>query len=218
MIKKKAAIMVNGEFEPTERLQGMLQQADLLVAVDGGLNHLVYLDLLPHLIIGDFDSIRPELLADYIKKEVEIKKFNPHKNETDLELALNHVLDLDFEQIEVFGATGGRFDHILGNIFLFSDPRYVEKEIKIWSKSSVTFYCQTNQEIKGQKGDLISLIPITAEVTGITTEGLLYPLNDETLVRWRTRGISNVMESTDARIQFQKGSLLCVHTFRMEVD
>ena len=66
--------------------------------------------------------------------------------------------------------------------------------------------------IEGQPGDIVSLIPLEQIVYGVTTSQLKYPLLDEDLYMHRTRGISNVMQSTQAEVKIRKGNLLCVHT------
>ena len=66
--------------------------------------------------------------------------------------------------------------------------------------------------IAGQPGDIVSLIPLGGDVTGIVTEGLMYPLKDEPLLAGPARGISNVMTGQVARVTLRNGSLLVVHS------
>ncbi|HYK08073.1 MAG TPA: thiamine diphosphokinase, partial [Candidatus Eisenbacteria bacterium] len=66
--------------------------------------------------------------------------------------------------------------------------------------------------LSGKKGDLLSLIPLSPEVTGITTKNLYYPLRNETLYFGLPRGISNVFTEDSAEVSFAKGMLLFVHT------
>jgi thiamine pyrophosphokinase len=65
--------------------------------------------------------------------------------------------------------------------------------------------------IEGERGDLVSLIPWNGAVTGIRTNGLRWPLNDETLYPDKTRGISNEMLETVAEVNIETGLLLVVH-------
>ncbi len=208
-----AALFLNGEFEKSDRLTKQINQADLLVAVDGGLQHVMASGLTPHIIIGDLDSIDATDLENYENNGVDVVKFPVHKDETDLELAVDYVLSLGFKEILILGATGGRTDHFFGNILFFSNPKYLSYRIRILTKKSEIFYCTRQQIIEGAAGDLISLIPISEVVSGIKTTGLMYPLQDETLFRWKTRGISNQMQDQKALIEYESGVLLCVHTF-----
>jgi thiamine pyrophosphokinase len=209
----EAALFLNGEFEKSDRLTKQINQADLLVAVDGGLQHVMASGLTPHIIIGDLDSIDATDLENYENNGVDVVKFPVHKDETDLELAVDYVLSLGFKEILILGATGGRTDHFFGNILFFSNPKYLAYRIRILTKKSEIFYCTRQQIIEGAAGDLISLIPISEVVSGIKTTGLMYPLQDETLFRWKTRGISNQMQDQKALIEYESGVLLCVHTF-----
>jgi len=213
---KIAAIFVNGEFERSKKTLDLLSEAELIVAVDGGLDHLTKLGVTPHIIIGDLDSVDREKLSYFEDIGVGITKFPEKKDQTDLELALQYVAESGFENIYLLGATGGRIDHFLGNLYLCSNPKFADKEIKLLSKNNELFVCKQNQQIYGQPGDLISLIPISEQVKGIKTQGLEYPLENEDLNRWEARGISNLMVEETAKIHFQSGVLLCVHYFKSE--
>lgn len=209
----KAALFVNGEYEKNDRLIKQINQSDLIVAVDGGLKHVMASGFTSHVIIGDLDSIDSTDLEYFERNGVDIIKFPVNKDETDLELAVEHVLNLGFEEIIILGATGGRIDHFLGNFLLFSNPKYQKYHISILTKNSEIFYCKPYQPIKGTKGDMVSLIPISEKVAGIKTTGLLYPLENEDLIRWKSRGVSNQMQDQKVLIEFESGVLLCVHTF-----
>ncbi len=210
---KSVVLIANGEFIKTERIMDIIHLAEFKIAVDGGDNHMKSLGIIPDIIIGDLDSIDLKRLKELEELGVEIKKYNVHKDETDLELAVEYVLETGFEQITILGATGGRIDHFVGNLFLLSNPIYDHKEIKFLTDQEEIFYCNNNQEIIGNPGDLVSLIPISDQVTGVITEGLDYPLNDESLFRWKSRGISNQMSTFIANIRFDTGNLLCIHRY-----
>lgn len=209
----KAALFVNGEFEKNNRLMKQINQSDLIVAVDGGLQHVMVSGFTPHVIIGDLDSIDSTDLEYFERSGVDIIKFPVQKDETDLELAVEHVLNLGFEEIIILGATGGRIDHFLENFLLFSNPKYQKYQISILTKNSEVFYCKPCQQLEGVVGDRVSLIPISEIVSGIKTTGLMYPLENEDLLRWKSRGISNQMLDRIGLIEFESGVLLCVHTF-----
>lgn len=212
-IEMKAALFINGEFEKNDRIIQQINQSDLLVAVDGGLQHLKNSGLTPHIIIGDLDSIDSAELDYYQNISVNIIKFPVQKDETDLELAVDYVMNLGFEEILILGATGGRIDHFLVNFLFFSNPKYMNQNLKILTKDSEIFYCKSEQLIQGAPGDLVSLIPISEVVSDVHTTGLLYPLIGENLLRWKSRGISNQMTDQSAKIVFGSGELLCVHGY-----
>lgn len=214
----KAALFINGEFKKNDRIMQQINQSDLLVAVDGGLQHVMNSGLTPHIIIGDLDSIDFTDLEYFEHNSVDIIKFPSQKDETDLELAVDHVLNLGFEEILILGASGGRIDHFLVNFLLFSNPKYRNLDIKILTNKSEVFYCKSRQVIEGAVGDLVSLIPISEAVTDVKTTGLMYPLDGEDLLRWKSRGISNQMADPTAKIEFGAGELLCVHSFSSQLE
>ena len=92
---------------------------DKVIAVDAGLEAVKALGLEPDMIVGDFDTVRPEVLAYYRRMEhIVWDARQPEKDETDTELALLKAQATGCTEVVVLGATGGRMDHMLGNIHL----------------------------------------------------------------------------------------------------
>ena len=212
MLKKRAILFVNGDLREKEFVLSLIEPGDLLVAVDGGLRHLQELNIQPHLLVGDFDSIDHQMVEDLRADGVEIIRFPEKKDETDLELALNIVLDKGLIVIRIVGALGGRLDQTLGNIFLLSQPALQNFDVRLEDGIEEVFLIRSGSMVYGNVGDNVSLIPIVEKVVGISTEGLEYPLKDATLFMHKTRGISNVLLNSSAQIRVREGVLLCVHT------
>jgi thiamine pyrophosphokinase len=61
-------------------------------------------------------------------------------------------------------------------------------------------------------GGLVTLLPVNGDADGVTTQGLRYPLGDETLRFGRARGLSNEVSSLPAKVTVRKGSLLVFET------
>ena len=97
-----------------------------VVAVDGGLEAAKELDIIPDVIVGDFDTVHPEILAYYRKMEhIVWEVHQPEKDDTDTQLGLSKTLMLYPEAtITLIGATGGRIDHLLANLWLPLEPRF----------------------------------------------------------------------------------------------
>jgi thiamine pyrophosphokinase len=92
---------------------------DKIIAVDAGLEAVKALGLEPDMIVGDFDTVKPEVLAYYRRMEhIVWDTHQPEKDETDTELALLKAQATGCTEVVVLGATGGRMDHMLGNIHL----------------------------------------------------------------------------------------------------
>ncbi len=207
---KRAVLFVNGQAKPGFEVN--LLPGDYLVAVDGGLHHLKRLGLKPHLLIGDLDSVDASELAEVMEAGLEVHRFPPAKDQTDLELALEYVLKAGYAQIVVAYAFGDRVDHTLGNLSLLTRPDLAGKTLSLEDGQVAARLLDQSASLPTQPGDLVSLIAWCAPVEGITTRGLEYPLHDEILVPWQTRGISNVALADSIELAFKSGRLLVIRT------
>jgi len=207
----RSVIFANGVLNSPKALVESLKPDDLLIAADGGLHHLLALDLFPDVLIGDLDSVTPEQLETLPTRKVEIIQHPTRKDETDLELALLCAVERGATEVLVHGALGARWDMTLGNILLLSHPRLRIANIRL---------VDGNQELRllvggetltlsGQPGDTVSILPLCGDAVGVTTQGLEYALANERLKFGFTRGLSNVLQASPAKISLQKG-LLCV--------
>jgi len=205
-------IALNGEYQHEERLLLLAQEADGLIAADGGANWLVAHDLTPSLLVGDLDSVRPLLLADLRQRGVAVEQHSPRKDATDAELALLRAVEMGATRITLIGALGGRIDHALGNIGLLALPGLECRDVAIFDGLSWLRLVRQEIVLRGQPGDTVSLIPWGGDAEGIVTEGLEYPLRGETLQLGPARGVSNVMTASTARVSLCGGALLVIHT------
>lgn len=223
----RIAVVANGEWDHEWGKQE-LALFDRLVAADGGGNSILEAGYFPHALIGDLDSIRPENLEKCLVHGTYIKQFPREKDETDLELALEHAVSLckeledqvvppepsittseQLQDIWLLGATGGRVDHLLGNLAIMIG--FLKRGYRIRAKDPYheLWLIQGKEQIKGEKGQELSLIPIS-EFAVVCTEGLVYPLNKETLRQDSPRGISNVFSGEDAFVDVSEGILVAV--------
>jgi thiamine pyrophosphokinase len=207
----RALIFVNGEMRDSGAARALVQPTDVIIAADGGGRHALALGVIPTAIIGDFDSLSEAEVRVFADMGVHILRFPPSKDETDFELALAHAVRAGHRPIIIIGANGGRLDQALGNIALLSDPEYIASEVRLDDGVTEAFFVSAKASIHGKPGDLVSLIPWGNPVEGVSTDGLVYPLNRETLLPYRTRGISNQMLAETAKVSLKRGLLLCVH-------
>lgn len=210
MFQKRIIIFANGELPNKEKARALLHEDDFIIAADGGTRHALALGRTPNIIIGDMDSLPSSLNL----QPSTFIHFPADKNETDLELAIQHALTLNPEQVIILAALGGRLDQTLGNISLVSDQFIIHHSSLIISLDDgieEVFFCRDHVEINGVSGDLVSLLPWQGEVKGIITQGLKWPLRNETLYPHKTRGISNEMVGETATVEIKSGLLLIVH-------
>ena len=208
----RAVIFSNGHIEEPQWIVDLLDEDDFLIAADGGLRYVLDLNRVPDVLIGDLDSVSDENLRDMTQKQVEIIRFPPEKDQTDLELAIEEVYARGCRDIIIIGALGGRFDQTLANLSLLTDSSHSGLRISLDDGSEKVSLVEGRIEILGAKGDTVSLIPYCGPVEGITTRGLAFPLKGETLYPGKTRGISNEMLSARAEVTIKKGRLLCIQT------
>jgi len=204
----RAVILANGVLSHPVNIEN----EDYIIAADGGIANCLVLGVVPNVMIGDFDSIQAENLEELEKLGTKTIKFPERKDETDLELAINHAIEKGYEDIVIFAALGERWDQTIANILLpvchpgikimIQDGQY---EIHYINAGNALF-------INGQPGDIVSLIPLSSVVSGIYTDGLEYPLSDGTLHFGKTRGVSNRIVGNTGRVEIKQGTLLCTVT------
>ena len=211
----RALIFVNGSLPDLASVRSLILPEDVLIAADGGTQHILALGLTPAVLIGDLDSLSAENRRAVDLAGTKIHQYPRDKNETDLELALHYAVGAGFRELLVVAALGGRLDQTLGNLSLLTDPSLAELDIRADDGLQEVFFTRNGCRLHGDPGDLISLIPWGGEVTGVTTAGLRWPLSGEVLWAHRTRGISNELLDEPASVNIETGLLLVVHHRRI---
>lgn len=206
-------IFAGGTIQPGRAVDQALARADLVIAADGGAVGALAYGRLPAYVVGDFDSLDAQLAAEMQRRGSHLEAVAAEKDETDTELAVQLALAQGATEITLLGALGGnRFDHALANVLLLAgfEPhplRIVDGESTCWllrGPGATT--------IEGKAGDLLSLLPLTGNAEGISTQGLYYPLRGETLEFGKPRGVSNVLTGAHAEVTLERGLLLIVCT------
>lgn len=210
----KAYIFLNGDFEkPLQDWPEAPAADDLVVAADGGGRHAAALGWPVHCLVGDFDSLEPELLAGYQQAGTEIERHPAAKDEIDFELALALARRRNYRNLEVLGALGGRWDMSLANLFLPRaedwDGLHVRFRHGPWS--ILTVPGPADLSLSGRPGDLLSLLPLGQDVRGLNLRGARYPLVGETLWVGLSRGLSNSFEQAGISLSFASGTLMIIH-------
>lgn len=206
-----AVIVANAPGLDAAPFAARLAAADLLIAADGGALALLRAGAAPHLLIGDLDSVDEARQAELERRGVELRRFPRAKDETDLELALLLAAERGADRIDLIGALGGRWDHTLANVAMLDMPELRGRAVRLLDGDQTLFLVRDAAPIEGKRGDTVSLLPLTGEARGVTTGGLLYPLDDATLRFERARGVSNVLLEPPGRVALREGLLLVVH-------
>jgi thiamine pyrophosphokinase len=209
----RATIFVNGVIPDLSTVQRWVREGDDLIAADGGARHAVAMGLRPRVVVGDLDSVEPELVKALAAQGVEFEKHPAAKNKTDLELAIERAIRDGAQEIFLVGALGGRLDQSLANVLLMAQQDWPATIHLVDANEIATvIHGGESMTLEATPGSTVSLLPLSAEVTGITYTGMLYPLDNATLALGSTRGVSNEVVSHPATVQIKTGIALVIQT------
>ncbi len=197
-----AIIIANGDMPRRSNIT-MLRKLGFttLVCADGGLKVAAQLDLLPNVIIGDFDSSAPELREQYSGKSTLL--YNKDQDTTDIEKALDYLLEERCNSVVLMAAIGSRLDHSLGNISILL--KYADRlRLFLVHGSSLLTHITGEVIFSSQPGEIISLYGFDQK-TRFTTIGLKYPLKNEPVPFGIRESTSNVAEGERVSVKVTGG-------------
>lgn len=201
MIDMRVIIIAGGSFEPCFEIL----PEDFVICADSGFDSALKYGIHTNLLVGDMDSLKSDACS--MKDKI---VFPVRKDYTDSEIAVKHALSMNPDEIILLGAVGTRLDHSVGNIFLLKQISDAGIKGCIADRHNRVYYYRDSFEIKDSCGATVSLIPVTPAIEGITTYGLDYPLNGETLRFGATRGLSNVVTESSAGYISKRGEGLLI--------
>ncbi|MGN0170745.1 MAG: thiamine diphosphokinase [Lachnospiraceae bacterium] len=188
---------------------------DRIIAVDRGAEFFLSSRFHPEYIVGDFDSVAPGTLKMLQQKnKVQIERHAAQKDETDTELALHLAISLGADHVEIYGATGSRLDHVLGNIQLLKLALDQSVYCSLIDENNRITMTKDFSRIRKEQqfGKYVSLIPFSSCVKGLTLRGMKYLLKDYTLQTGLARGVSNEIMDEVAEIELKEGILLIIES------
>lgn len=198
----KTLILCNGQPPAPQLFAECREWADFFIAADGGGNIARSFDSLPDIVIGDLDSFEQSESHSY-----EIV-FDPDQETNDLEKALSRALKEGAGDVIVLGATGKRLDQTLKNLSVLK--QFNDKFETLFYKDNFgdIFLIPNSFSKEIEAGTPVSLFPLSGKVTGIKTEGLKYPLDNEELMNGVRDGSSNRVTFSPVKISYVTGDLL----------
>ena len=193
------------------------EKFDRMIGVDNGLRFLFDNGIRPTHVVGDFDTADPELVDYYRQqKEIEMRTFNPVKDSTDTQIAIELALELHSTEIVILGGTGSRLDHVLGNIqsLMLAKKQGVSCVILDENNRIQLIDGETVLEKEKQYGTYVSLIPLTTEVTGVDLIGFKYPLENYTFTSTGSAGfgVSNEITAKEGKIRIKSGIFVMIES------
>lgn len=210
-------ILTGGDIQEDFALRILENTFDKVIAVDKGLGFCREHGIVPTNIVGDFDSLDPGILEWYRQNtSIEIREYDPVKDATDTQIAVELAMEAGSSCITILGGTGSRIDHVLGNI----QTMYLALE-----KGADCAMLDPHNRIRlirggftlsreEQYGDYFSLIPFTTDVIGVTLRGVKYPLTGYhfTVQGSAGLGVSNEITGEEARISMENGIMILIES------
>lgn len=180
------------------------EQNDLIIAADGGLVHCQHNNIVPDIILGDFDSL------GYIPKDSNTIVLPTEKDYTDSYEAVMLAMEKGYKEIVIFGAFGGeRTDHTLANIALLSFiSKNGGKGYIIHKNEVTTAITDSSISFKSKNSGTVSVFSFDENAIGVTEKGLKYTIEDFTLKNSVAMGVSNCFIGKEAYISVKKGTLI----------
>ena len=204
-MKKMSRILVigNGETPSKNFLMHQARQADCILATDGGANRALACGVIPHVVLGDFDS-----LSAKTKKALKETSFIfvDNQNNTDLEKALRYLIKQGFTSCTLAGFWGGRADFSVGNLLALA--RFCPKiNLRVCSPGFTIYPLIKTTRLPSKKGKRVSLIALK-NCKGVSLSGLTYPLKNASVPFGSTLTLSNTADADTFEVALKSGALL----------
>lgn len=214
--------MCAGEYEPVPILRNP-DGADknpcdawIFVAVDGGLGRLLQQGIEPDLILGDFDSLGAEyreyLDAVEASRPERLMRLPCEKDDTDTMYALRVCMEKGYSEILLYGALGGRLDHTIANVQALAWLKKQGADGYLCGRNTLVTVLRKETVLlpEGYEGTF-SLFALDCRVTGVTLNGMKYPLQEAVLENSFPIGVSNeVRREERASVTVRNGMALMI--------
>lgn len=202
---RRCVVIGGADIGRYDRIRSYLRADDFYICCDSGLKHRERLDIVPDLIVGDFDS------CENPRVETETIVLPCEKDDTDTVFAVKEALSRGFQKFLLIGVIGGRLDHTLGNVSLLLMLHTQGKAAAaVDDYSEMEIVSNLPVQIGGQYA-FFSLLNISGTAQGITIKNAKYPLRDAEITCDYQYGISNeVLPGKTAEVSVKNGRLLLI--------
>ena len=195
-----------------------ISRGDMLIAVDGGMEYCERLGLKPDLVLGDFDSVKEEQLAQIAGWEKQhpecVIRLLPEKDDTDTLAAIRVALKRGYTDFLLYGATGGRrLEHTIANIQCLLFLRHHGAKGYLMDDRGICFVME-NEEVcfPASMEGYLSLLSLGERAQGVNIRGMKWELDDYEITNDYPIGISNEFIGKEAVVSVRQGQLLGIIT------
>jgi thiamine pyrophosphokinase len=207
----RTAIFLNGAPDSVHLIQVVVRCADLVVAADGGARHALEAGIVPDLIVGDLDSLESNFLREIEERRVEIQRHPKRKDKMDGHLAVLAAGERGATAADFLCAAGGKPGAVFALPHILLTAERIGLRSTVVSDQGRMFVVEASSHaVEGAAGDSVSVFPLSGPATGITLEGMGYPLVNARLEPGDTLGFHNELIGTEARVSVERGALLVV--------
>ena len=212
MATSHTLIFIGGD-PPHPNVRQHLPNDAFVIAADSGYAHAIAMGFVPNELVGDMDSISAVDLTDAHDSNVLITEYPTDKDLTDTEIAIASALARQSTHITVVSGGGDRFDHVLGMVHSLASCAGTVDTTLFIGTARVSYVSYTKEfQLNTQPGDIVSLIPLGGDNT-VTTTGLQWELDHDTLQSFASRGVSNIATSESVSISVTDGCLAVIEPF-----
>jgi thiamine pyrophosphokinase len=212
MAASHTLIFIGGD-SPHPNVRQHLPTNAYVIAADSGYAHAIAMGFTLNELVGDMDSITPVDLTDAHDSNVLITQFPTDKDLTDTEIAIASAIARHSTHITVVSGGGDRFDHVLGMVHSLSSCALTVDTTLLIGTARVSYATYTKEfRINTQPGNTMSLIPLGGDAI-VTTTGLQWELNNDTLQSFASRGVSNIASGESVTISVTTGVLAVIEPF-----
>jgi len=201
---RETVVVANAPWRWRPDFVALVRRAWMVLAADGGANHLARIGVRPEAVVGDLDSIRPEVRR-WIGEERMVGRTD--QDVTDLQKTLAYAFDeRGAEKVTVLAATAGRLDHAMENLALLG--RWSGRgEVELRDARHRIVAVAGSRALPTTAGQVVSLMPL-GRCGRIWTEGLRWRLDGEPLDLAGRTGISNVADGDRIELRVEEGTVL----------
>lgn len=192
----------------------LTQRAGDWVGADRGALRLVQRGITPKMVVGDFDSIDQQEFAT-VKAAFEGSVIvKPDQDHTDTQLAVKSIFERYApDELHIYGATGGRLDHLLANVWLVLDPffRRWAPKIKLIDRQNTVQYFLPGEYQLEKEADKRYLAFVPLMPMHLTLPDELYQLaaaHNDYPISWA----SNEFVGTSGHFSFDQGVLAVIQS------
>jgi thiamine pyrophosphokinase len=208
----RAAIFLNGSSDSVGLIRRVAGRAELVVAADGGARYALEAGVVPDLVVGDMDSLGEDLALEVERRGASLERHPARKDKMDGQLAVLAARERGATAADLLCAVGGRLGALIAVPHILLAAERIGLRSTVVADQGRMFVIEAGSRmVQGDPQDSISIFPLSGLATGVTLEGMEYPLENASLESGDTLGFHNELIGRRASVSVEEGALLVVH-------